>query len=68
MTARGNERKAIYRAERDRKHFLELLPLWCERFRLSVALRRFRQRLNQDKPLRKRVAEASEGLTSNVNV
>src|SRR5436190_2750551 len=36
MTARGNERKAIYRAERDRKHFLELLPLWCERFRLRL--------------------------------
>ena len=36
MTARGNERKAIYRAERDRKHFLELLPLWCEHFRLRL--------------------------------
>ena len=36
VSARGNERKAIYRAERDRKHFLELLPLWCERFRLRL--------------------------------
>ena len=36
VTARGNERKAIYRGERDRKHFLELLPLWRERFRLRL--------------------------------
>lgn len=36
MTARGNERKAIYRGEPDRKHFLELLPLWRERFRLRL--------------------------------
>ena len=32
VTARGNERKAIFRSERDRKHFCELLAEWVERF------------------------------------
>src|SRR5436305_14636466 len=36
VTAQGNDRKAIYRGDRDRKHFLELLPLWRERFRLRL--------------------------------
>ena len=36
MTARGNERKAIYRGDRDRKHFSDLFPAWSERFRLRL--------------------------------
>jgi len=36
ITARGNERRAIYRDERDRRHFLELLPGWLERFRTRL--------------------------------
>jgi REP element-mobilizing transposase RayT len=32
ITARGNERRVIYREERDRAHFLELIPEWLERF------------------------------------
>ena len=32
ITARGSERKDIYRQDADRKHFLELFPLWVERF------------------------------------
>ena len=36
VTARGNERKAIYRSDRDREHFLELLPVMVERFRCRL--------------------------------
>jgi len=36
ITARGNERKAIYREERDRRHFGELLAEMTERFRLRL--------------------------------
>jgi REP element-mobilizing transposase RayT len=35
-TARGNDRKAIYREESDRTHFLELLGELTERFGLQV--------------------------------
>ena len=36
MTARGNERRAIWRDESDRTHFLELLGELTERFGLRV--------------------------------
>ena len=36
MTARGNERRAIYREESDRAHFLGLLGELTERFGLRV--------------------------------
>ena len=36
ITVRGNERKAIYREERDRAHFLELLAESTERYRVRV--------------------------------
>jgi len=36
VTARGNERREIYRDERDRRHFLELLEGMVERFRLEL--------------------------------
>jgi hypothetical protein len=36
VTARGNERKAIYREESDRTHFLELLGELTERLGLRV--------------------------------
>ena len=36
VTARGNERKPIYRDERDHAHFVELLAHWQERFRLRL--------------------------------
>ena len=36
VTARGNERKAIYRADADRCHFLELLPKLTERYRVRL--------------------------------
>jgi REP element-mobilizing transposase RayT len=36
VTARGNEQRPIYRDERDRRHFLELLPGWLERFRARL--------------------------------
>ena len=36
VTARGNERKAIYRADADRRRFLELLSEWRERFRCRL--------------------------------
>ncbi len=36
MTARGNEGKAIFRDDRDRIHFVELLAGWGERFRLRL--------------------------------
>ena len=32
VTARGNERRAVFRDERDRRHFLELLAEASERF------------------------------------
>ena len=36
VTARGNERRAIYRDDRDREHFLELLGKVAERFEVRV--------------------------------
>ena len=36
ITARANERKAIYRDERDRSHFVELFAPWRKRFRLRL--------------------------------
>jgi len=36
ITARGNERKTIYRDNRDRQHFCELLAEMTERFRLRL--------------------------------
>jgi len=35
VTARGNERRAIFRDERDRRHFLELLAEAVLRFRVA---------------------------------
>ncbi len=35
-TARGNERKAIYRDRRDRMHFLEILAEMVTRFRVRL--------------------------------
>ena len=36
VTARGNERKAIYRNDSDRAHFLALLAEAVERFGISI--------------------------------
>jgi len=36
VTSRGNERKAIFRDDRDRRHFLELLAEVVERFRIRL--------------------------------
>jgi REP element-mobilizing transposase RayT len=36
ITARGNERRAIFRDDRDRSHFLELLGEMVERFRVNL--------------------------------
>lgn len=36
VTARGNERKDIFRSDRDREHFLEVLAELGERFGLEV--------------------------------
>src|ERR1044071_6521420 len=36
ITSRGNDRKTIYRSERDRRHFLELLARMVELFRLRL--------------------------------
>ena len=36
VTARGNERKAIYRDDRDRSHFLELLSEMVERYGVQL--------------------------------
>ena len=36
VTARGNERKAIFRADADREHFLAVLAQAVERYRLSL--------------------------------
>ncbi len=36
LTARGNERRDIYRDDRDRRHFLELLEEMVERFRIGL--------------------------------
>ena len=36
LTARGNEQRSIYRDDRDRRHFLELLPGCLERFRARL--------------------------------
>jgi REP element-mobilizing transposase RayT len=36
LTARGNERQAIYRDERDRRHFCELLAEMTDRFRVVL--------------------------------
>ena len=36
VTARGNERRAIFRDDADRKHWLALLEQWVERFVLQV--------------------------------
>jgi putative transposase len=36
VTARGNEREAIYRDRRDRLHFLEILARMVARFRVRL--------------------------------
>ena len=36
LTARGNERKRIYRDDNDRQKFLALLETWVERFRIRL--------------------------------
>ena len=36
LTARGNERKRIYRDDGDRQKFLALLEAWVERFRIRL--------------------------------
>jgi REP-associated tyrosine transposase len=36
LTARGTDRKDIYREERDRRHWLELIPELAERFHLQI--------------------------------
>jgi putative transposase len=36
VTARGNERRPIFGDDRDRRHFLELVPTCLERFRLRL--------------------------------
>ena len=36
VTARGNERKLIFRDDKDRRHFLELLGEMVERFGVEV--------------------------------
>lgn len=36
VSARGNERKAIYRDDRDRRHFLELIAEMAPRFRVRL--------------------------------
>ena len=36
LTARGNERKRIYRDDGDRQKFLALLETWVERFRIRL--------------------------------
>jgi REP element-mobilizing transposase RayT len=36
ITARGNERRPIYRIDADRRHFLELLAHWRDRFRCRL--------------------------------
>jgi putative transposase len=36
VTARGTERKDIFREERDRRHWLELIPELAERFRIPI--------------------------------
>ena len=36
VTARGNERKPIYRDDRDRRHFIELFVGWGEIFRMRL--------------------------------
>jgi putative transposase len=37
VTARGNERKSIFRDDRDRRHFLELLAEWFRAFHYGCA-------------------------------
>ncbi|MGH9424899.1 MAG: transposase [Terriglobia bacterium] len=36
LTARGNERRQIYRDDEDRQKFLALLELWLERYRIRL--------------------------------
>ncbi len=36
VTARGNERRAIFRSARDREHFIELLEVCVARFSLRL--------------------------------
>ena len=36
VTARGNERRAVFRDDQDRRRFLELLEEWVERFGLRL--------------------------------
>jgi putative transposase len=36
VTARGNDRQRVFRAEGDRKQFLILLARACERFEVSL--------------------------------
>jgi len=36
LTARGNERKAIYRDDRDRQHFCDLLAEMVSRYRTRL--------------------------------
>jgi len=36
VTGRGNDRKAIYRDDRDPMHFVELFSPWRERFRVRL--------------------------------
>ena len=37
VTARGNERRAVFRDDRDRRHFLELLQEWVDPFGIAMA-------------------------------
>ena len=37
LTARGNNRRTLFRTERDYRHFLDLLTEWRQRFGLAVA-------------------------------
>ena len=36
VTSRGNERRAVFRDDADRRHFLELLAQWTERFAVRL--------------------------------
>src|SRR5262245_23542046 len=36
LSARGNERRVVFREELDRHHFLELLAQWVERFEVRL--------------------------------
>ena len=61
VSSRGNERKPIYRDDRDREHFLDLVVDMVSRFRVRLQEQRGARRLMAERPAFAAVVERSKG-------